>query len=497
MPLCSFAENQMMLGITPVENLFIQEYMPHASGDYVRVYLYGLMQCYYPTADMTIERTARILDLSEDTVLSAFQYWERQGIIQRVSDKPVSYRYLNIASMMGEESEMDRAIYRHRDFNSRLQKIFGNRLLQPGEYSMACEWLEELKLPESVVLMLVKYYVNKFGAKCQFKSINKLALKWAEEGILTEAQAEERLLNESDTWKLCEQVLRRLSLRRNPTKDELALAKKWLEEWKLLPSAVLAACAETINGRNPSMGYLDGILKRNVNASTGAEMTEQLQDQRKIDDAIKKLHEILGMRNVSPMTEEQQNYRNYIEVGFEPEAIIRVARDLAIMRPDADMQMLHKQLESFMTRNMLTLKEVEPYLNRHKTLRDQMAQVFAACGLERRVTMADANQMEEWLKNYELPLILYAAECAHGKLMQLQYITKLLDNWRKQEITTVEAARAQHNSNRNAYAQGTAFTAHMPTALNYQQRTYQEGELDYLFDRMNKYDTEEDVHDAQ
>ena len=73
MALCSFAENQTMLGVTPVENLFIQEYLPHASGDYVRVYLYGLMQCYYPAADMTIERTARILELSEDVVMSAFQ----------------------------------------------------------------------------------------------------------------------------------------------------------------------------------------------------------------------------------------------------------------------------------------------------------------------------------------------------------------------------------------------------------------------------------------
>ncbi len=496
MPLCSFAENQIMLGITPVENLFIQEYMPHASGDYVRVYLYGLMQCCYPTADMTIERTARILDLSEETVLSAFQYWERQGIIQRVSDNPIAYQYLNIASTMSEESPMDRAIYRHRDFNNRLQKLFGNRLLKPAEYSMACEWLEELKLPESVVLMLVKYYVNKHGIKSQFKSINKLALKWAEEGITTEAQAEERLLNESDTWKLCEQVLRRLSLRRNPTKDELALAKKWLEEWKLSPSAVLAACAETINGRNPSMGYLDGILKRNMNAGTAAEMTEQLQDRRRIDDAIKKLHEILGMRNVSPMTEEQQNYRNYIEAGFEPEVIVRVARDLAASRRDATMQTLHKQLESFLTRNMLTLKEVEPYLNRHKTLRDQMSQVFTACGLERAVTVSDASQMEEWLKSYELSLILYAAECARGKTLQLQYIAKLLDNWRKQEINTVEAARAQHSSNRNAPMPGVAFTTHTPTALNYQQRTYQEGELDHVFTDLSQY-MEENKNDAQ
>ena len=68
MALCTFSENYLMLGVTPVENLFIQEFLPRASGDYVRVYLYGLMQCYHPSEDMTLERTAHILDLPPETV---------------------------------------------------------------------------------------------------------------------------------------------------------------------------------------------------------------------------------------------------------------------------------------------------------------------------------------------------------------------------------------------------------------------------------------------
>ena len=40
---------------------------------------------------MTLERTAHVLDLSEDTVKNAFQYWERQGIVRRISDNPIAY----------------------------------------------------------------------------------------------------------------------------------------------------------------------------------------------------------------------------------------------------------------------------------------------------------------------------------------------------------------------------------------------------------------------
>lgn len=496
MALCTFAENYLMLGVTPVENLFIQEYLPHAPGDYVRVYLYGLMQCYHPSEDMTTERTARILDLPEKTIENAFKYWERQGIVRRISDKPLVYQYLNIASTMANESPMDQAIYRHRDFNNRLQKIFGSRILHPAEFSTACEWLEDVGMEEAVVVMLVEDYVKRNGTKCQFKTLDRYIVKLAEEGVTTEEQAFERIMQESDAWKLCQDVLQRLSMRRKPTRDEVKLAKKWLEEWKLSPNAVMAACAETINGRNPSMGYLDGILKRNQNAVSGAEMVDQLQGQRKIDDAIKAIHEALGMRNVSPMTEEQTNYRNYLEAGFEPEAILLVARELGSTMNGPDMQTLHRQLTKFMARDLLAHRDVQEYLDKRHALRDQAAQVFSICGIERKVTGADASLMEDWLSKANLELIHFAAECARGKTLPTSYISKLLDNWLKLDITTVELARKHHEQTRPVSE--AARPAATPHALNYQQRTYREGELDHVFTDLSQYmNTEDKPNDAQ
>ena len=42
--------------MTPVDNLFFLEYMPDADGTFVKVYLFGLMQCYHPSlADTDVE----------------------------------------------------------------------------------------------------------------------------------------------------------------------------------------------------------------------------------------------------------------------------------------------------------------------------------------------------------------------------------------------------------------------------------------------------------
>ncbi|MDO4799784.1 MAG: hypothetical protein Q4A52_04620, partial [Bacillota bacterium] len=57
------SSSPLSLGETPVENLFIQEYLPIASGDQIRVYLTGLMHS-YAARDISCASFARDLGLS-------------------------------------------------------------------------------------------------------------------------------------------------------------------------------------------------------------------------------------------------------------------------------------------------------------------------------------------------------------------------------------------------------------------------------------------------
>ena len=53
MPYCSFDEGAAVFDATPVDNMFITEYMLRAPGDFVKVYLYALMLCSHPQARMS------------------------------------------------------------------------------------------------------------------------------------------------------------------------------------------------------------------------------------------------------------------------------------------------------------------------------------------------------------------------------------------------------------------------------------------------------------
>ena len=52
-----------------LENGFILEYLPQASGDAVKVYLYGLYLCANPQQNSDLKDIASALSLSEETVM--------------------------------------------------------------------------------------------------------------------------------------------------------------------------------------------------------------------------------------------------------------------------------------------------------------------------------------------------------------------------------------------------------------------------------------------
>ena len=103
MSLCRFSESFQIFDITPVENLFIQEFMLKAPGDFVKVYLYGLMQCYRPNStENSLEAFSHALEMDTGTIENAFHYWERQGILyfHKESNGETSVEYFNIKDVL-------------------------------------------------------------------------------------------------------------------------------------------------------------------------------------------------------------------------------------------------------------------------------------------------------------------------------------------------------------------------------------------------------------
>ena len=158
MAFCSFDDSAALFDSTPVENMFITEYMLRAPGDFVKVYLYALMLCYHPTPRMSLSSMAKDLDMQEEDVDRAFKYWARDGLVRQVGDNPVTYSLYNLKqlTLTRAENPGDK-LYNQQtaQFIEEAERIL-KRTLLPEETNLINDWVQVFELPEEVVLMLLQ-----------------------------------------------------------------------------------------------------------------------------------------------------------------------------------------------------------------------------------------------------------------------------------------------------------------------------------------------------
>lgn len=72
-------------GFTVIHNTFIDQYMPHASGEYVKVYLY-LLRCANTHRELSLSSIADVFDHTEKDIQRALAYWEKQDLLRLHTD---------------------------------------------------------------------------------------------------------------------------------------------------------------------------------------------------------------------------------------------------------------------------------------------------------------------------------------------------------------------------------------------------------------------------
>ena len=68
------------MDVTLVRNVFLDEYMPEASGEFVKIYLY-LLRCASGEKEISMGRIADIFEHTEKDVTRALKYWEKMQLL--------------------------------------------------------------------------------------------------------------------------------------------------------------------------------------------------------------------------------------------------------------------------------------------------------------------------------------------------------------------------------------------------------------------------------
>ena len=438
----------------------------------MRVYLYGLMQCHHPQQAMTIDQMARELNMTGDAVLNAFRHWERKGLVRRIADNPPAYRYVSIKqlTMTGAVLPADQA---YECFATAVYELFGpDRRLHGGEMTLIYEWVEQLGLPQDVVLYLIREMIARHGRTVAVKTIEKRAAMLAEEGVKSLEEAQTVLGRDKAVLDGSRAVLRRFGKRRNPSEDEQAMYRTWHVDWGIAREDILAACAETVKGE-PTFAYLGGILSRLREQQKTTGVKKALQQEK---DAAAPLRALLKVMKLPNVTVNEGTQAVYAEMrALYPDHIILMAgRECA--RRGADFEGVMATLKNWKRSGIETAEDVAAFMKQVDDENDFLRMLYDLLGVSVKPNAADRRLTRRWQIDlgYDAAFIAQCAPFAAGKDKPMLYLDTLLSRFHAKGVTDMAGALRERESHKSAMQQPAQAPARGPKVVEQQQYTQRE-----------------------
>ena len=465
-----FDERYAMFDITPVENQFILEYLPEAKGDYVKVYLYGLMRCYHPEDDMSLARMCHELNMTEEDVTAAFRYWERRRLVRRISDNPPQWQYINIKQLnLTTEDNYDPE---YEEFSKDIYDAFdGVRRLHGNDLITCFDWHENLKLPTEVIIMLLKHIAKQKGKNFRIHDAERIATQMATENILTVDAAEDFLSRDELAYKGMKKILKKLGKSYMPSEAQVNLYRKWNREWGFSPEAIEEAADMTAKGE-PSLSYLEKILDnlRLENKDASVITKENIHISQKKADEFKEVLNKLG--NGTIINSENKKIYDKMKALYPQSIILTGARECCLLGKDLDS--LLELLQSWKEKGLESSKDVEEYVKIYHDQKALIRELRKIWGIkENRVGEIDCRMITKWEKEYgfDREMILVAAPYAAEANQPMAYLDKILADYRNKGIMTPEQVKKTHEGRKG---DNTLRTRKMLPAQNYEQRDYKD-----------------------
>ena len=305
-------KNNINAAVTAVSNTFIDEYMGTASGEYVKVYLYLLR---HEGENVEIPDIADALNHTEADVRRALAYWERAGVLAPEREF-VEEQETAVTREMAEETENSGARFAENRQNAGSapgrgemngQKSGAEVPMDEGA-SQDVPSMEKPAIPDagnsydrmkrlssdeefSALLYAVQQYLGKTfsaiecekfayfydvlhmscelleylaeycaeGGHTSIRYIEKVALKWYEEGIHTKDEAREYSIRYSKDMSAVKKAFGIMG--RIPGTAEQEFMRRWFKEFGFDAAIVTEACNRTLTATGAaSFPYADKIL---------------------------------------------------------------------------------------------------------------------------------------------------------------------------------------------------------------------------------------------
>lgn len=274
--------------VTTVPDDFIENYMPMANGDYVKIYLY-LLHCVKSDKILSVSSLADLFQCTENDIKRALKYWESKQLLsieEDISGEITGLFLTDEKTVNASVPEKNAAVCpvpepvpEKRSYSADEMKKFKEQK-EIKQLLFVCEqylgkqltrtdietllyFYDELHFSTDLIEYLVDYSVSR--GKNSFHYMQTVALEWHKKGLRT---VDEAKLDSKPYAKECYQVLKALGINNHdPLPTEVSYVDRWMKEYGFTIDIILEACNRTIMQiHKPKFEYVDGILKAWKNA---------------------------------------------------------------------------------------------------------------------------------------------------------------------------------------------------------------------------------------
>lgn len=476
MAFCKFSSEYVISKETPVDNLFINEFLPYAPAECVKVYLYGLYKCTNSSSyDNTIENFAKVLNLTEEEVEDAFLYWQDEGLVQVLNTCPIEIRFMPLKNVINNTKKYKPEEF--STFNRQVQEILEGRQITPTEYDEYYYLLKTMHFQPEALLMIIKFCTQIKGANVGYKYIVTVAKNWANEGITTTKSVEERLFTYEQAGSDLEKLLKICGAKRNATLEEREMFLKWTKELGFNYNTI-EYVAKLLKPTKVNFEKLDARLLKyyEMKKLSIKEIEDYEKEKSEMYTLAREINKKMGLyyENLEPVVE---NYvSKWLNLGHNSTSLLALA-DYCFKNSIRTLEGLDSTVLKLYKLGVVSMEAIEEYMQELISLDKEIKEILEKLGISRMVTNQDRTYYKTWKQDWNLSseLIALGVEMSAGKFQPLQYLNKLLSNWHTNSVKTLDEAKNY------------IIPEKMPEKVSKNKgRSYKKEELDALFDSLEE-----------
>ena len=444
MAFCKFSAQSIINNKTEVDNIFINDFLPYAPDNAVKVYLYGLYKCSSSSYDNTLESFSKVLKLSEEEILDIYKFWENEGLVQVINSIPFEIRYMPLKNVINNTKKYN--LSKYGNFSNKAQEIIEGRMISPNEYSEYFDTIESFHIEPEAMLMIMKYCVNTKGENVGYPYIIAVAKNWAYEGVRTVSDVEERLLTYEQNSEELKLILKAIGTKKTVAIEERELYLKWTREFGFDCAFIIEAIkANKKPGLKLNFSKLDEILLSyyQMKISTVQEIENFEKNKQNLIKFARQICRELGLYYESVDKIVETYISKWISMGFSEKAILKIAQycfNCSIRKFEG----MNDWVKKFYKLGLLTEESLEKYFSQVIEEDEEIKQLLSLLNLNRAVNSYDREFYKNWKYSWNMPkdLIEFGATLSKDKVQPMKYLSGVLANWHENDIKTIEEAKA-------------------------------------------------------